>query len=142
MGFEREKSFSEIPEELPHAVSVSEEASSLGATPEPGIEVARPEPEVQEVLLTPEEIKAAEEVREEISACLENKLELAQMAEASKKEIIANSPSYAVIKNPMDLAGDADNKRFEVALRNTLLDSNVDAVLLIMLFQVLPTFPL
>ena len=65
-----------------------------------------------------------------------NQLQLAQMQEKYRKPIIAASPSYAVIKNPMDLTGDADNKRFMVALENALNDTMVDSIILIMLFQV------
>jgi acetyl coenzyme A synthetase (ADP forming)-like protein len=65
-----------------------------------------------------------------------SKLELAQMQEKFRKPIIAASPSYAVIKNPMDLTGDADNNRFMVALQNALLDAGVDSIILIILFQV------
>ncbi len=65
-----------------------------------------------------------------------NALQLAQMQEKFRKPIVAVSPSYAVIKNPMDLTGDADNNRFMVALQNALADSEVDSIILIMLFQV------
>ncbi|MDZ4256453.1 MAG: CoA-binding protein, partial [archaeon] len=63
-------------------------------------------------------------------------LALATMREKNRKPIIAVSPSYAVIRNPMDLTGDADNHRFLVAVENTLNDPNVDSLILIMLFQV------
>ncbi len=63
-------------------------------------------------------------------------LNLAEMSAESRKPIIAASPSYAVIKNPMDLTGDADNNRFMVAMDNALKDGNVDSIILILLFQV------
>ncbi len=63
-------------------------------------------------------------------------LTLARMGEAFTKPIIAASPSYAVIRNPMDLTGDADNDRFLVAIRNALADPNVDSIITILLFQV------
>ncbi|MEK6821123.1 MAG: CoA-binding protein, partial [archaeon] len=69
-------------------------------------------------------------------AASESGLELAQMQEKYRKPIVAASPSYAVIKNPMDLTGDADNNRFLVAVENALLDSGVDAIIIILLFQV------
>lgn len=65
-----------------------------------------------------------------------NGLQLAQMQDKFRKPIIAASPSYAVIKNPMDLTGDADNNRFLVALENAIADPGVDSIILIMLFQV------
>ncbi len=66
----------------------------------------------------------------------ESVLELAEMSPESRKPIIAASPSYAVIKNPMDLTGDADNNRFMVAVENALMDPGVDSIILIILFQV------
>jgi acetyltransferase len=63
-------------------------------------------------------------------------LTLAQMGDSFKKPIIAASPSYAVIKNPMDLTGDADNNRFMVAIQNALADPGVDSIITILLFQV------
>lgn len=65
-----------------------------------------------------------------------NGLQLAKMEEKTRKEILKGVPSYAIIDNPMDLTGDADNKRYEVALNNISIDKNVDAILLILLFQV------
>jgi acyl-CoA synthetase (NDP forming) len=63
-------------------------------------------------------------------------LTLAQMGDQYKKPIIAASPSYAVIKNPMDLTGDADNNRFLVAIQNALADPGVHSIITILLFQV------
>lgn len=63
-------------------------------------------------------------------------LTLAEMQDQYKKPIIAASPSYAVIKNPMDLTGDADNNRFLVAIQNALADPGVDSIITILLFQV------
>jgi acyl-CoA synthetase (NDP forming) len=40
------------------------------------------------------------------------------------------------VKNPIDLTGDADITRYEVALDTVISDENVDAILLIFLFQV------
>lgn len=63
-------------------------------------------------------------------------LPLAKMSEKSIKEIQAVCPPYASLKNPMDLTGDADNQRYRVAINSALLDENVDAIVLILLFQV------
>ncbi len=63
-------------------------------------------------------------------------LKLAEMSMENRKPIMAASPSYAVIKNPMDLTGDADNNRFMVSMENALKDENVDSIILILLFQV------
>jgi acetyl coenzyme A synthetase (ADP forming)-like protein len=63
-------------------------------------------------------------------------LNLARMNTKFTKPIIKASPSYAVIRNPMDLTGDADNARFMIALENTMKDPKVNSIVLIMLFQV------
>lgn len=69
-------------------------------------------------------------------AILQNGLELAKIKAKTKALIEKNSPEYAVVANPIDLTGDADKDRFEMAIRAVLADSNVDLVLLILLFQV------
>ena len=44
-------------------------------------------------------------------------------------------PVYSNIANPIDLIGDADAFRYEKALRIVLKDKNVDAIVVIVLFQ-------
>jgi acetyltransferase len=44
-------------------------------------------------------------------------------------------PVYINITNPMDLAGDADSKRFKFALDRLLLDENIDSLVLTPLLQ-------
>lgn len=65
-------------------------------------------------------------------------LNLAQMQKTHINKIKKSVPDYAVIKNPMDLVGDATDERYDVAIKHTLEDNNVDAILLIVLPQ-LPT---
>ncbi len=69
-------------------------------------------------------------------AIAEAGLKLAQMKAENIELVKKVSPSYAVLKNPMDLTGDADNARYKAAIEATLKDENVDMVLLIVLFQV------
>ncbi|MBI4043587.1 MAG: CoA-binding protein [Candidatus Diapherotrites archaeon] len=69
-------------------------------------------------------------------ALIQNGLELAQLNPKTLKELQQGMPSHVVLKNPLDLTGDADNMRFKRALEMVLQDANVDMVLLIMLFQV------
>lgn len=61
---------------------------------------------------------------------------MATMDASRVAEIAKVCPPYASLKNPMDLTGDADNARYQVALTQSLADQNVDAVVLILLFQV------
>jgi len=63
-------------------------------------------------------------------------LTLAPLDEATKSAMEEKFPPYCSVKNPIDLTGDADATRYDVALEEVLNDDNVDAVLLIMLFQV------
>ncbi len=66
------------------------------------------------------------------------KMKLAELTEKSKKEISKILPSYAKVHNPLDLVGDADDERFKKALEVAGKDKNVDAILLILLFQTAP----
>lgn len=66
----------------------------------------------------------------------EQGLEFAEMKEETKNAIKSVSPEYLVLGNPTDLIGDADNERFRVSLKACLEDENIDAVLMILLFQV------
>jgi len=63
-------------------------------------------------------------------------VELASIGEDTKERMRSKLPPYCSVKNPIDLTGDANAERYEMALNEVLNDENVDAVLLIMLFQV------
>ncbi len=62
-------------------------------------------------------------------------LALAPLTDETQKLMRASLPSYANVGNPLDLIGDADSHRYEVALNAMLKDGNVDVILLIILFQ-------
>ncbi|MBU0662498.1 CoA-binding protein, partial [Candidatus Micrarchaeota archaeon] len=49
-------------------------------------------------------------------ALLDNGMKMAKISAKTRKFIEKNSPDYAVIRNPIDLTGDADNKRYEMAI--------------------------
>ena len=66
------------------------------------------------------------------------KMKLAELTEKSKREISKVLPSYAKVHNPLDLVGDADDSRFKKALEVAEKDKNVNAILLILLFQTAP----
>jgi len=74
-------------------------------------------------------------------AIVKEGLSLAQMSEKSNKKIKETVPSYATIGNPLDLVGDADMGRYEVALEALGDDPNVDAILCILLFQTVSLQP-
>ncbi|MHC1604797.1 MAG: acetate--CoA ligase family protein, partial [Candidatus Methanofastidiosia archaeon] len=69
-------------------------------------------------------------------ACEDWGIELAEFDNKTKTKMKEKFPPYCSVKNPIDLTGDADADRFEVALNAVLEDENVDAILLIVLFQV------
>ncbi|MCX8196793.1 MAG: CoA-binding protein [Candidatus Micrarchaeota archaeon] len=65
----------------------------------------------------------------------EEGLALAEFSEDTKKLLRNSLPPYANVRNPLDLVGDADSHRYEIALNALLKDENVDIILLIILFQ-------
>ncbi|MFH1444885.1 MAG: CoA-binding protein [Nanoarchaeota archaeon] len=67
---------------------------------------------------------------------IKNEMRLAKMQKTSLDKIKKVSPPYVVLKNPIDLTGDADTERYRVALEAALADPNVDMIALIVLFQV------
>jgi len=62
-------------------------------------------------------------------------LKVAGLSEESKAELRKTMPSIVNIRLPLDMAGDADDKRFAAALDVLSKDSNVDALMVIALFQ-------
>ncbi|MDO8626880.1 MAG: CoA-binding protein [Candidatus Diapherotrites archaeon] len=68
-------------------------------------------------------------------AVIRTGLQLAEMEEKTSQTLKAKMPSHVVIHNPIDLTGDADNERFRIAIEECLKDKNIDAIILIILFQ-------
>ena len=62
-------------------------------------------------------------------------LQLAKFSDETNKLLRASLPSYANVRNPLDLIGDADSHRYEIALNAMLKDDGVDMILLVILFQ-------
>ena len=62
-------------------------------------------------------------------------LQLASLSGETKKLLRISLPAYANARNPLDLVGDADSHRYEVAINAMLRDGNIDMILLIILFQ-------
>ncbi len=58
------------------------------------------------------------------------------MPSAKLKSKFKNFPSYASLKNPIDLTGDADAERYKIAVEECLKSIEFDAALVILLFQV------
>lgn len=66
---------------------------------------------------------------------IKNRLRLAEISQKTREEIREYVPSYAIVKNPIDLVGDADSRRYEKVLGAVMRDEKVDAVFVIMLLQ-------
>lgn len=64
-----------------------------------------------------------------------NNISLCSLSNDTVKKIKKIVPDYAVIKNPIDLTGDADNKRFIDTIKYCLNDKSVSAIALLILFQ-------
>ncbi|RLJ07510.1 MAG: CoA-binding protein [Candidatus Aenigmatarchaeota archaeon] len=67
---------------------------------------------------------------------IKNKLLLAAMTEETKQELKKAFPAHVVIKNPLDLTGDADAERYKTAIEACLKDKNIDMIAVIILFQI------
>lgn len=67
---------------------------------------------------------------------IKNGLRLSKMSQEKIDHLRKKMPSYVVIKNPIDLTGDADVERYREALEAALQDPNVDIIGLIVLLQV------
>jgi acetyl coenzyme A synthetase (ADP forming)-like protein len=68
-------------------------------------------------------------------ALYKNGLTLATLSKESEEELKKTMPSIVNVRLPLDLAGDADDKRFSEALSVMEKDENVDALIVIALFQ-------
>lgn len=63
-------------------------------------------------------------------------LKMAQLSEETLKFLKENFPPHAVAGNPTDVVGDTDAQRYKIAIEGFVNDPNVDAILVIVLFQV------
>ncbi|ASJ16175.1 CoA-binding protein [Thermococcus chitonophagus] len=63
-------------------------------------------------------------------------LKLAELSEETIKFLRERFPPHAVVGNPTDVVGDTDAERYRLALEAFTKDPNVDAILVIVLFQV------
>lgn len=68
-------------------------------------------------------------------ALYENGLQIARLSEESEAALRKVMPPIVNVRMPLDVAGDADDKRFGDALGVVEADPNVDALMVIALFQ-------
>lgn len=64
-----------------------------------------------------------------------NNLTLAEFDKTTLENLRKNLPAIVAVRNPLDLVGDADDKRYETALQAISKDPNVDMIIAIVLFQ-------
>lgn len=60
-------------------------------------------------------------------ACIRQGLELARLSESTLGVLRGVVPAEASVSNPVDIIGDADDRRYDAALEAVLADENVDA---------------
>ncbi len=65
-------------------------------------------------------------------ACVRYGLELSQLSEKTLERLREKLPLHASLQNPIDLIGDAQHDRYEVALKAALDDPNVDAIIVLL----------
>ncbi|NJE29513.1 CoA-binding protein [Thermococcus sp. 18S1] len=63
-------------------------------------------------------------------------LKMADLSEGTLRYLKENFPPHAVPGNPTDVVGDTDAERYRIAIEGFVNDPNVDAILVIVLFQV------
>jgi acyl-CoA synthetase (NDP forming) len=62
-------------------------------------------------------------------------LQLASLSEEGKRSLRKLSPYFASVDNPVDLTGDVTNKMYDEVLAVLDMEKEIDAILLILLFQ-------
>ena len=62
-------------------------------------------------------------------------IQLGELSEQTKSSLRKVMPSLVNVRNPLDLAGDADDKRYGDALRALSADPQIDMIIVIILFQ-------
>ena len=67
---------------------------------------------------------------------VKNNLGLAQMKPLTIQKLKKQLPSHVIVKNPLDLTGDATTERYRLAIDAALNDPGVDMLAIILLFQI------
>jgi len=65
-------------------------------------------------------------------AAIRHNLKIASLSKETEKNLKQVLPPTASIQNPVDVIGDATHKRYEAAIRHTLMDENVDGAIVIL----------
>jgi acetyl coenzyme A synthetase (ADP forming)-like protein len=67
---------------------------------------------------------------------IENRLTLAHMNKKILTTLKRTFPPHVVLKNPLDLTGDADVERYRLAIDAAVQDPNIDMIAVVTLFQI------
>ncbi|MCX8166385.1 MAG: CoA-binding protein [Candidatus Micrarchaeota archaeon] len=70
-----------------------------------------------------------------VDKLVENDFELSEIPQQKREELRKIFPSELNIENPLDLLGDANTARFEVALNTMMNEESVDAIIVCLLLQ-------
>ena len=62
-------------------------------------------------------------------SCITNGLEMASLTDSTKSAMKSHLPATAALHNPVDVIGDADEKRYRAALEFLVKDPNVDCLI-------------
>jgi len=65
-------------------------------------------------------------------AAIRHSLKIANFSEETKRKLKNELPPTASIQNPVDVIGDATHERYEAAIRDILVDENVDGAIVIL----------
>lgn len=65
-------------------------------------------------------------------AAIRHNLKIATLSEKTRKKLKQELPPTASIQNPVDVIGDATHERYEAAIRQVLMDENVDGAIVIL----------
>jgi acetyl coenzyme A synthetase (ADP forming)-like protein len=65
-------------------------------------------------------------------AAVRHNLQIAVLSEETRKRLKEELPPTASIANPVDVIGDATHERYEAAIRQVLMDENVDGAIVIL----------
>lgn len=68
-------------------------------------------------------------------AIIKSGLKMAKLSKKTVKYLKKIFPSNVIIRNPMDLLGDATDERYKLAIEACLKDKNIDILLVVLLYQ-------
>src|SRR4030042_6672590 len=64
-----------------------------------------------------------------VDCIAESKLQMAELSETTRYSLAEKLPPASNIKNPVDVLGDAQDDRYDIALEILLADENVDGII-------------